>query len=192
MSSSVVSQPSSVHPRIQELLDYLELHSREVREAVASVPAKLREIKPGDGGWSVAEVVEHLALIEKRVALLLTRQVAAARASGVGPDTETSSVVANFANPDGVVDRTRKIVSPEPVRPTGALDTESAQQALDQSRAAIASALREANGVSLENLVQSHPVFGPLNMYHWIVATALHEDRHAAQIREIGKAFGAS
>jgi hypothetical protein len=181
-----------MHPRIQELLDYLELHSHEVREAVASVPAKLREIKPGDGGWSVAEVVEHLSLIERRVASLLTRQVAAARASGVGPDTETSSVVANFANPDGVVDRQRKIVSPEPVRPTGALDTESAQQALDQSRAAIASALRDANGVSLENLVQSHPVFGPLNMYHWIVAAALHEDRHAAQIREIGKSLSAS
>jgi DinB superfamily len=189
---SVATQSSSVHPRIQELLDYLELHSREVREAVASVPAKLREIKPGDGGWSVAEVVEHLSLIEQRVASLLTRQVAAARASGVGPDTETSSVVASFANPSGVTDRQRKIVSPEPVRPTGALDTESAQQALDQSRAAIASALRDANGVSLENLVQSHPVLGPLNMYHWIVAAALHEVRHAAQIREIGKSLSAS
>jgi len=192
MSSSVASQPSSMHPRIQELLDYLELHSRELREAVASVPARLREIKPGDGGWSVAEVVEHLALIEKRVALLLTRQVAAARASDVGPDTETSSVVATFANPSGVVDRSTKIVAPEMVRPTGSLDTESAQQALDQSRAAIVLALHDANGVSLENLMQSHPVFGPLNMYHWIVAAALHEDRHAAQIREIGKSLSAT
>ncbi|HLB08202.1 MAG TPA: DinB family protein [Gemmatimonadaceae bacterium] len=181
-----------MHPRIQELLDYLELHSHGLREAVASVPARLHEIKPRDGGWSVAEVVEHLALIEKRVALLLTRQVAAARASGVGPDTETSSVVATFANPSGVVDRGRKIVAPEPVRPTGALDTESAQQALDQSRAAIVLALHDANGVSLENLMQSHPVFGPLNMYHWIVAAALHEDRHAAQIREIGKSLSAT
>jgi len=181
-----------MHPRIQELLDYLELHSHEVREAVASVPAKLREIKPGDGGWSVAEVVEHLSLIERRVASLLTRQVAAARASCVGPDTETSSVVASFANPGGVTDRGRKIVAPEPVRPSGALDAASGQQALEQSRAAIVLALHDANGVSLENLVQSHPVFGPLNMYHWIVATALHEDRHAAQIREIGKSLSAS
>jgi hypothetical protein len=180
-----------MHPRIQELLDYIELHSRELREAVASVPTHLRETKPGDGGWSVAEVVEHLSIIERRVASLLTKHVAAARASGVGPDTEASSVVATFANPDGVVDRTRKIVAPEPVRPTGALDTESAQQALDQSRAAIVLALQNANGVSLENLMQSHAVFGPLNMYHWIVAMALHEDRHAAQIREIGKSLSA-
>ena len=189
--SSIASQPSSMHPRIQELLDYIELHSRELREAVASVPTHLRETKPGDAGWSVAEVVEHLSIIERRVASLLTKHVAAARATGVGPDTEASSVVATFANQDGVVDRTRKIVAPEPVRPTGALDTESAQQALDQSRAAIVLALQNANGVSLENLMQSHAVFGPLNMYHWIVAMALHEDRHAAQIREIGKSLSA-
>jgi hypothetical protein len=180
-----------MHPRIQELLDYLELHSHELREAVASVPAQLRETKPGDGGWSVAEVLEHLSIVERRIASLMTRQVAAARASGVGPDTETSSVVATFANPDGVVNRERKIVSPEPVRPTGSLDSETAQRALDQSRAAILLALHDANGVSLENLVQSHAVFGPLNMYHWIVAMALHEDRHAAQIREIGKSLPA-
>jgi hypothetical protein len=189
--SSIASQPSSMHPRIQELLDYFELHGREVREAVASVPAHLRDTKPGDGGWSVAEVLEHLSIVDRRVASLLTRQVAAARANGVGPDAETSSVVASFANPDGIVDRDRKIVSPEPVRPTGTLDSASAQRALEQSRAAIASALRDANGVSLENLVQSHVVFGPLNMYHWIVAMALHEDRHAAQIREIGKSLSA-
>ncbi len=190
--SSIASQPSSIHPRIQELLDYLALHSREVREAVASVPTHLRETKPGEDRWSVAEVIEHLAIIEKRVALLLTKRVAGARESGVGSDTETSSVVATFANPSGVVDRNTKIVAPELVRPTGLLDTESASKALEESRAAVVTALHDANGVSLENLVQTHAVFGPLNMYHWIVAMALHEDRHAAQIREIGKSLSAS
>lgn len=190
--SSIASQPPSTHPRIQELLDYLAVHSHGLREAVASVPAHLRETKPADGGWSVAEVIEHLSLIEKRVALLLSKHVAGARASGVGPDTETSSVVATFENPSRVVDRSAKIVSPEPVRPSGALDAESGEEALEQSRAAIVMALHDANGVSLEGLVQAHPVFGPLNMYHWIVATALHEDRHAAQIREIGQSLSAS
>lgn len=189
---SIATQANSTHPRIQELIDYLELHGHGVPDAVVSVPARLREIKPGDGGWSVAEVVEHLSLVAQRVASLLTRHVTAARASGVGPDAETSSVVASFANPHGVTDRGRKVVAPELVRPSGALDAASGQRALEQSRAAIVLALHGANGVSLENLMQTHPVFGPLNMYHWIVATALHEDRHAAQIREIGKSLSAS
>src|SRR5450755_494084 len=71
MTSS--SAPSAeLHPRIRELLDYLDVHRREFHAAVASVPAKLREVKPGEGRWSVAEVMEHESLIEGRIAGLVT------------------------------------------------------------------------------------------------------------------------
>ena len=190
--SSASMQTAQTHPRIQELMAYLELHRRELHEAVASVPAHLREIRPGDGRWSVAEVVEHLALIEQRIAKMLTMHVAAARASGVGPDVETSSVVDSYPKPGDATDRSTKIQAPAPGRPSGALDAVAGTQALAQSRASLTSALLDANGVSLENLMQAHPVFGPLNMYHWMVFTALHDSRHAAQIREIGESLAAS
>lgn len=185
-------QSAPTHPRIQELLTWLDLHRRELHEAVASVPAHLREKRPGDGRWSVAEVVEHLSIIERRVARLLAMRVSAARESGVGPDTETSSVVASYPNPGRALDRTAKIQAPEPVLPSGALDAVAGTQALDQARVSLLSALRDANGVSLENLVHPHPVFGPLNMYHWMVLAGLHDSRHAAQIREIGESLAAS
>lgn len=184
-------QTAPMHPRIQELLTWLELHRRELHEAVASVPAHLREVRPGEGRWSVADVVEHLGLIEQRVAKLLAMRVSAARASGVGPDPETSSVVDSYPNPERALDRVTKLQAPEPVRPSGALDAAAGAQALDQARVSLLSALRDANGVSLENLVQSHPVFGPLNMYHWMVLAGLHDSRHAAQIREIGESLAA-
>jgi len=187
------SAPSAeLHPRIRELLDYLDVHRHEFHDAVASVPAKFRELKPGEARWSVAEVMEHVSLIEGRVAGLLAMRVAEARANGVGADPETSSVVASYANPAAVVDRTTRIVAPKPVVPTGTLDTTASTQALEKSRAALVSALHNANGVSLENLMQTHPVLGPLNLYHWIVAIALHDDRHAAQIREIGDSLAGS
>jgi hypothetical protein len=119
-------------------------------------------------------------------------RVSAARASGVGPDTETRSVVDSYPDPGRATDRSRKIQAPEPVRPSGALDAVASTHALDQARASLLSALRDANGVSLENLVQSHPVFGALNMYHWMVLAGLHDSRHAAQIREIGESVAAS
>ncbi len=191
-TSPVATQAAELHPRIRELIDYLAMHRRALQEAVASVPAELRERKPGDEVWCVAEVLEHLSLIEQRVAALLTVQVTAARASGVGPDLETNSVVASFVNPANVVDRGRKIEAPKPVRPSGALGTAASVQALEQSRVAMLQALRNANGISLEKLTQTHPVLGTLNMYHWIVAAGLHDTRHAAQIREIGQTLAAS
>jgi hypothetical protein len=189
--TSVASQ-SPLHPRIQELIDYLALHRRGVHEAVAAVPVELHDRKPAPERWSVAEVVEHLSILEQRVAALLSMQVAAARANGVGPDTDTSSVVAGFVNPDRLLDRTQKIVAPKSVVPTGTVDTTAGTEALDRAHAALVASLENANGVSLENLVQAHPVLGPMNMYHWIVALGLHDDRHAAQIREIGQSLVAA
>ncbi|HMA02175.1 MAG TPA: hypothetical protein VKP02_07385 [Gemmatimonadaceae bacterium] len=40
--------------------------------------------------------------------------------------------------------------------------------------------------------MQTHPVFGPLNLYHFIVALGLHDQCHAAQIREIGESVAAT
>lgn len=185
------TQTDALHPRIQEVLDYLDVHRRQLLDTIASVPAQMRDTRPGEGRWSVAEVVEHLALIESRIAGLLSMKMAEARANGVGADTETSSVVATFDSTDSVIDRSRKIDAPATGQPSGSLNAEAGMRALEKSRAAMVAALRGANGTSLERVTQAHPVLGTLNMYHWMVATALHEDRHAAQIREIGQSLSA-
>jgi hypothetical protein len=187
--TSAAELKSHLHPRIAELIEYLAEHRRRVHEAVAAIPASLRERKPDPDGWSVAEVIEHLAIIDTRVAALLNKHVTAARASGVGPDPETSSVVASYPDPQGVVDRTKKIPAPKPVYPTGSVDSTAGVQALVQAHAAMVSSLQNANGVCLTNIMQTHPAFGRLNMYHFIVALGLHDQRHAAQIREIGQAL---
>jgi DinB family protein len=191
MSPAAAPSPQ-LHPRIQELIEYLAEHRRGLHEAVAAVPASLRERRPAPDRWSVAEVVEHVSLVEHRVATLLTRKVLAARANGAGPDPETSSVVATYADPHAVVDRSRKFSAPALVHPTGAVDTTAGTEALVQAHAAMVSSLQNANGVDLTPLSATHPALGLLNMYHWVVALALHDDRHAAQIREIGQSLGAS
>lgn len=186
------TEPSpALHPRIAELIDYITRQRREVHDAVASVPKELRDRKSAPDRWSVAEVIEHLSMFERRVAGLLAKQVTAARASGVGADPDTSSVVATYANPTALANRGTRLVSPPIVQPTGTLDSSAGTQALIESRAAMISSLQNANGVNLESLTQSHPVFGTLNMYHWVVALGLHDQRHAAQIREIGQSLAA-
>lgn len=181
-----------MHPRIQELVDYIAAYRRDVYAAVAAIPEELRERRPAPGHWSVAEVLEHLSLIEGRLAALLTAHVTAARVKNVGPDEETSSVVASFLNIERVTDRKNKIVSPEPVRPTGTLDAKASARALAESRAVMLTALQNADGVALGGLVHTHQVLGPLNMYHWVVALGLHDARHAAQIREVGESLSRS
>jgi DinB superfamily len=189
--SHVVEQGSRMHPRIEELIEYIGEHRRRLHEVVAAIPSQMADRRPAPQRWSVAEVVEHLVITEQRVATMLTKYVTSARANGVGPDLATSSVVASFPNPDAVVNRTAALVAPPTVQPTGSINSNTGTQALVMSRAVMVSALQNANGVSLEELTHPHPAFGALNLYHWIVFIGLHDARHAAQIHDIGQSLAA-
>jgi hypothetical protein len=45
--------------------------------------------------------------------------------------------------------------------------------------------VRSADGLALSEIVQPHPVLGPINLYQWIAFVGAHEARHAAQVMEL-------
>lgn len=178
-----------MHPRIQELHDHLAHYRAELRAAVDSVPIALRERRPAPERWSVAEVLEHLAIVEARVTESFTKQVAAARAKGLEPDSETTPVVPTL-DMAFVFDRTNRLVASEASRPRGASDARTAWAALEQSRERLRAALLDADGLALGAVVMPHPVFGELNAYQMVAFVGGHEGRHTAQVREIGGEVG--
>lgn len=173
-----------MHPRIEELFAYLDRRREEVRAAVAGVPASDRDTLI-DGRWSVANVIEHLAIVETSIVGLFRHRIGAAIAEGLGPDRETTSVFTAYPVV-GVADRTRRIESPTAVRPTSAIDAHTAWQNLEDSRAKLREAVVSGDGLALAEMSHPHRAFGPLNLYQWLVFIADHEARHAEQIREIG------
>src|SRR5260221_4634943 len=66
----------------RQLLADLDLHRASVREAIDSVPPEWRERRPAEGRWSVAEVLEHLAIIEGRVTKMLAMAAETAALAG--------------------------------------------------------------------------------------------------------------
>jgi len=66
----------------------------------------MRNQKPGADRWSVAQVLEHLMIIEKRIGMGVTKWVSDARAGKLGPETETSSVMGSLPL-DLIVDRSQ-------------------------------------------------------------------------------------
>ena len=182
-----------MQPRIREVLTYLDAQFDALRTAFESVPREKRDDSPAPGAWSPAGIIEHLAIVETSIGRLISQRVAAGREAGVGPETEDASVVETFAYANAVLDRTRKIVSGERSHPTQ-LWSEAAWQAFDTAHADLRAAVVSADGLALGEIVHPHPVFGPLNLYHWIAFVGGHEARHAEQIREAGSqaaAFGA-
>lgn len=177
-----------MHPRIHELFEYLDATRSELGAAVENIPTGLRDERPAADRWSAAEVLDHLHIIERQVAQMLSGRIAAAKAAGLVPETDRSSVL-DSVDRGRITDRSRRITAPEFIRPQAGCDTASVWAALQQSRASLSAAILEGDGFALGNVVHPHPVLGPINLYQWLVFVGSHEARHTAQIREIADAF---
>ena len=171
-----------MHPRIREVSEYLDAQRAVLRETFEAVPPEDRDRPPAPGGWSAAGVIEHLAILEQRIATLLAGKIAAARADGLPPETSSDPVLPTI-NVAAVLDRSRRVETPSIGAPTG-LSAEAAWAALERSRLSLREALHAGDGFALGTITHPHPLFGPLSAYQWFAFMGAHEARHAAQIRE--------
>ena len=171
-----------MHPRTQELLEYLEAQRAVLRAAFDAVPPAARDKAPAPGQWSAAAVIEHLAIVDGGIARLISKKVAEARASGLGPETSTDPVLPTLAVAR-VVDRSNRFAAPDAVQPKG-LDADAAWEALERATVAVRAAVAEGDGLALDSITHPHPRSGLQSLYYWIAFVGAHEARHAEQIRE--------
>src|SRR6266516_2097768 len=179
-----------MHPRIEEVINYLDTERDALREAVERVPPELRDKQPGPDRWSVAQVLQHLGIIEKRIGLGMAKWVTDARTGGLGSETETSSVMNSLPH-QLITDRSQRRNAPEEVRPKGNIDARAAWVTLQGSREALRASFLAGDGLALSQVIQPHPVLGPINLYQWMLFVGSHEMRHTAQVIEIAEQLNA-
>jgi hypothetical protein len=178
-----------MHPRISELVAFIEAQREQLRATVASIPETKYAAPPANGGWSILGVLEHVAITEARITKGFQREVSAARAAGASLETDDAPILKNL-DVKMFLDRTRRIEAPPPVHPKLEMDLAAAWDALDRSRAGMHQAIADADGLALGALSMPHPFFGPMDLYTWIALVGAHDARHADQIREIGSSLG--
>ena len=174
-----------MNPRINELIDFLDRERADLDRAIAGVPAARHNAKPSADVWSVAEVVNHVALTDRRVTALLTKITGEAKGNGAPPDTDTSPILPKI-DIRKVLDRTTKIRNPRG-DPAADCNVPDGLAALDAARNDLKSLLRQSDLPNLGGVSAPHPAFGPLTGYEWVAFVAAHTHRHADQIREIGR-----
>lgn len=172
-----------MHPRTREILDHLDGRRAALEHAVQEVPATLREVRPGEDRWSVAEILEHLGLVEEKITRLL--QVNLDKARELGPEEETTPVMP-MLDLSMVLDRSRPNQAAPANQPTAGLTAAEAWTILTERRRALRQAVIEADGYALGAVTHSHALFGDLNLYQWLLFLGGHEARHTAQVRETG------
>jgi hypothetical protein len=175
-----------MHSHLTEVLALMDASRDAVRAAVESVPAALRARRPAPDRWSVADNLEHLALVETRFAASVREAIDKARAAGaVGENAPRVPLV--DAVRTRISDRSERREAPPGASPTGELDAAAAWAAFEAARNDFRAAVASADGLALGTATADHRRWGPLTVYQWVEVLAGHETRHAAQIRELAE-----
>ncbi len=109
---------------------YLASTRENLLAAVRGLNDAQWHFKPADNQWSIAEVVEHLAIVEGRVHARIEQM----------PDCPADDLTRDLAEMDDAIIakvplRTQKVEAPPPIQPTGAISPEEAlAQFIDRRR----------------------------------------------------------
>src|SRR5882724_8990559 len=99
-------------------LQYLEKTKKDVLEATKGLSTTQWNFKPGPDRWSVAEVVEHLALAEDMLRGMTQEQAMKGPAAPDRDLKKTDDAVLAM-----IPDRSHKAQAPEPLKPTNKFGT---------------------------------------------------------------------
>ncbi|HWC99375.1 MAG TPA: DinB family protein [Candidatus Sulfopaludibacter sp.] len=156
----------------------LEKTRERLVEAVDGLSIEQWQFRQADDRWSVAQVVEHLALIEGRIQGLIARIGQGAEAEAGRDDAAMDALIL-----EQVPQRTGRINAPPFVQPAGRWSGLEALGKFVEARTGTIGLLDSVE--CLRGRVLPHPVFGPWDGYQWILSTAAHTARHTLQIVEI-------
>ncbi len=142
---------------------------------------------PSSGGWSIAQIVEHVAFIELNIVRRLQDKVQTeAPDPGIPEATDRKELILMR----GVPNRSRKVEMP-PIfeHPKGAAKGAALLDQLQRARRETLQFVSDC-AVDLRQYGDEHFIFKMLNGEQWLLLIALHAERHAAQIAEIKQAPG--
>lgn len=170
-----------MHPRITELLSFVERETEALRATYEAMPAEHRGVRTDPARWSAAEVIQHLAIVERAVTRRLAALVEQAR--DLPPETESTPLLPS-ASVARALDRSRRFMTSETAQP-GPTDPTRVWADFMAARRDLLTVVATGDGLSLGRVSAPHPMLGAFSGYEWIAFAGAHAARHAEQIREM-------
>ena len=165
---------------MKSTLKRLDAVHERLKIAVNAVDPALLSKCPAENEWSVAQVVEHLCLVEGAVMSYLQSKL------------DQPPVKVGFLaklKPMWIVSlRLKRLQAPKIVRPSSDLPPiNELLEKYDQQREKTKKICNEAGQARLGQIRFKHPYFGDMDGAAAVSMVAFHEQRHLKQVREILK-----
>ncbi len=158
-----------------------------VRERLLSVLSGVRSDEAGrlpeDGGWSVQQIAEHLAIVNNGISRICAKLISAAKETGRTSDG-SFAISPRFQQSLNLLS-TQKAEAPDRVVPGGNIPVEDSVGRLAEAADALGSMRHDMERTDLDGHTFPHPYFGELTASEWLVVCGLHEARHTQQIERL-------
>jgi hypothetical protein len=174
--------------KIQELVELLSSERQKVLDAISGLSPTQLDYRPGEGLWSISDILHHLALTEEANGKLMSRILRQAESGSLAPDPSPDQSVLDCLDSFAEKFHNTKATAPDFVAPKEHAPVADSLARLEAALAGVIDKVKQLGPYDLSQVSYPHPVLGPLNTYQWIVIAGRHEGRHASQIRRIKRA----
>ena len=174
---------------VAEIFEDIDSTRARLLRSVEGLSAEQHGFRPTPDRWSVAEIVEHLSMVERSVARLVGSLLRKAEESGGAREMGAPFAPVSIAE---LVEQTstQKLDAPDSARPTGVPLADSLASLRD-SRAALHALRPRVEQTDGAEIRFPHPAWGPINLYQWLLFVGAHEARHLAQINALKETMNA-
>lgn len=155
----------------------MDRRRRALLQAVLAMEPALREARPGEGRWSILEIVEHLVRVEDGLLERLRSPEQASRRRSLKHRLLYRVVMGVLRSPVRVK---APVVS---MLPTGSRDFQTLQADWDANHVELRERVAEMDDPS--RIVTSHPIAGPMTMDEAVAMLEVHLRRHLRQVRKV-------
>lgn len=169
--------------RVHVLEQELTRVRQEFESALTAVPEPQRHLAP-PGQWSPAQIIWHVAKVERGVARMIEAKAAAIGAMVTVPPGPSALQVLTLLDQYDFLNRSTKRRAPEGLAPPLDVDVVAECGRWAHGRAQLLAVAHES-GPRLALIRHDHPFFGSLDGFQWLLMVARHEQRHLLQLHEV-------
>ena len=172
---------------IEQAHQYFARTLKRVTDATTGLSEAQYRFKSAPDRWSIAEILEHLAIVHERVLVRIQEQIPTAPA----PPIEFNSRQVDAVVLDKIPDRTIKAKAPDFIAPVGVLSPSHSLERISRSYERLADYVESSPDLR-EHVLESPPLYvltgGAYSLsdgYQWALTAAGHDERHVRQIEEL-------
>jgi len=152
------------------------------KQLVASLTDEQTSNLPEGEKWTIAGIVEHIAIVQDGMAKISAKLLTQAQAAGKSSDG-AAHLSENFAT-KATEAQQLKFEAPDRVRPTGNQSVEESLRKMDEARNELEKLRPLFESVECSDYKFPHPFMGDLTAHEWLALVGGHEARHLRQIKQ--------